>query len=311
MGRKKRNEHRFVRPGGWGGPLLRCLGPGGPGGLRVQHGDYHQRRRGRGHRCAQSSRALGPACVWGGRVAHVAGRRGWPPPYPHPTTWGVEPSPIANGGALGPGGSVWGRGGLLLAARRAVGWARPRGAGSARREGCAERGRSSPGKEGRGTLVEGALWGGAWGPCRSRRGAPGGSSSRPRTTRGKESTGSKARARSRAGGGAPGRRLHSPGPRPRRQRAARWRARRAGGVVAAPRGGVLRAGRDVAAPAGSGASGRVRRGGAGRARAAAAAARTGLLLLPHSSSRRRPDGHRSRHLCSVRAARPFPACRRR
>lgn len=118
--------------------------------------------------------------------------------------------------------------------------------------------------------------------------------------------------RGRAGGGS-----SHPGPAPgyRDRVAARWRARRAGGVAAAPRGGVLRAGRAVAAPAGSGASGRVRRGGAGRARAAAA--RAGLLLLllrlPHSSSRRRPDGHCSRRLRSVSsvcAARPCPVCRR-
>ena len=78
-----------------------------------------------------------------------------------------------------------------------------------------------------------------------------------------------------------------------------------GGRGSAPRGGVLQAGRAAAAPAGSGASGRVRRGGAGRARAAAAAARAGLLLLlPHSSSRHRPDGRRS-CLRSARSAAPL------
>lgn len=59
------------------------------------------------------------------RVAHVAGGRGRPSPYPHPATWGVEHSSIANGDAPKPGWKRRGRGGLPPAARRAVGWARP------------------------------------------------------------------------------------------------------------------------------------------------------------------------------------------
>lgn len=35
----------------------------------------------------------------GGRVAHVAGGRGWPLPHPHRATWGADPSPIPTWGA--------------------------------------------------------------------------------------------------------------------------------------------------------------------------------------------------------------------
>lgn len=130
----------------------------------------------------------------GGRVAHVAGRRSWPPPHP-PATWGAETFPIANGGARGSGRKLHGKGRAPTgrAPRRGVG--APVRGGTRAEKGCGGRGwgRHRPEKaeragrgrgacrggravSGRGrsfTAHRGVLREGDWEPCRRGRGLAG------------------------------------------------------------------------------------------------------------------------------------------
>lgn len=286
-GCKKRNERRLAPPSR-APPRARDTGFLGREAPRGSvSGDGEPQRRGRADAWVRGqSRAPG-------RDKRGEGSRTWPgggagrfrtPPNPGHVGIGALLH-RERGRARGQGGTIRGGGGLPPAARPGVGWARQRGGGA-----CS-------GREGRAGMGRGALWegGACWrgggvlglpprlGGVVLRERAPGAHAGVGRAGRGRGSPAlhpSAGSARSgpktlgapgglsgRAGGRVPSARA----PPPATALGEWWRARRAGGVAAAPRGGVLRAGRAVAAPAGSGASGRVRRGGAGRARAAAAA----------------------------------------